>query len=77
MGKSFDDYPTIPRISTDGVDDEDVIDRRREKLRCRQMYNRMTPDQKKIFKELIRVQLNDLTQLTIKAFTRTLGDLGL
>jgi hypothetical protein len=76
MGKSFDDYPTIPRISTDGVDAEDVIDRRREKLRCRQMYSQ-TADQKKIFKELIRVQLNDVPLFALITSIRTLGDFGL
>jgi hypothetical protein len=55
MGKSFNDYPTIPRIDTTDVDDEEVVDRAREKQRFQQLYRQMTTDQKKITKELIRV----------------------
>jgi hypothetical protein len=58
MGKSFADYPTIPLIDTDGVDDEDVVDRAREKQRFQQMYRQMTSDQKKIIKAIIRVCLH-------------------
>jgi hypothetical protein len=55
MGKSFNDYPTIPRIDTADVDDENVVDRAREKQRFQHLYRQMTADQKKITRELIRV----------------------
>ena len=55
MGKSFADYPIIPRIDIADVDDAEVVDRAREKQRFQQLYIQMTTDQKKITKELIRV----------------------
>lgn len=57
MGKSFADYPAIPHIDIDDIDDEDVIDRAREKQRFKELYRQMTQDQKKIIKKLIRVCL--------------------
>jgi hypothetical protein len=56
MNKSFDDYPTLPHIDTDDIDDEDVVDRVQEEQRFRQMYKKMIVDQRKIIKELIRVR---------------------
>ena len=55
MGKSFNDYPTIPRIDTADVDEEDVVDRAREKQRFQELYKEMTTEQKRIIKALIRV----------------------
>jgi hypothetical protein len=75
MGKSFDDYPTIPRIDTDGVDDEDIVDRAREKQRFQQLYRQMTTDQKNIIKALIRVCLS-VPATCVKYTSTPLGDLG-
>jgi hypothetical protein len=57
MGKSFDDYPTMPRINTDGIDSEDMIDRAREKTRFQEMLKQIKkhPAQERILMEFIRV----------------------
>jgi len=57
MGKSFDDYPSMPHIDTDGIDIEDVINVAREKQLFRQMYRQMTQEQRKVTIEFIRVWL--------------------
>jgi hypothetical protein len=67
MDKSFADYPTLPRIDTAGIDDEDVIDRAREKQRFRKMYKDMIPDQKRIIKELIRVGVQQAVSVVPQA----------
>jgi hypothetical protein len=57
MGKSMDDYDRMPRINTDDVDDGEVIDRAREKVKFYESYDliKKERDQKKLLDELIRV----------------------
>jgi len=74
MNKCFDDYPTLPHIDTDDVDDEDVVDRAREEQRFRQMYRDMIVDQRRIIKELIRVRILGSASCDSCLYVSTLGN---
>jgi hypothetical protein len=55
MGSSFENFPGFPYIDTSGVEDDEVIDRTREKRDYLDLRRTIKPDQEKILDEFIRV----------------------
>jgi hypothetical protein len=55
MGSSFEKFPSFPEIDTSGVEDDEVIDRAREKKIYMELRRPIKPDQEKILDEFIRV----------------------
>jgi hypothetical protein len=59
MGKSFNNFPSFPRIDTSELDDDEVIDRAKEEREYLRLRSTIEPgsDQAHILDEFIRVGL--------------------